>query len=275
MRGILHTARLDVAESIRARWFFLYTLVFAGLIVLLLMSGLTESRVMGFTGLSRLLLIYIQLCMGILPIFILLTTVRSVAGDREVGVFEYLLSLPVSLAGWYWGKVLGRFIVVFLPAFVAMIGALIWAYFRHGFLPWHEVLFNTGFLVALATCFLGIGMLVSSLTRSSELAQGLALMVWLVLLVFLDLILLGVMISEQFDPNFVIGIALLNPLQVFRTGGMLMFDPQLLLMGPAAYVILDHFGRTGFLIYALLYPMFVGVLAAIAGYIAFRRGDLA
>ena len=67
----------------------------------------TESRVLGFIGLSRLLVTYIQLTMAILPIFVLITTVRSVAGDREAGVYEYLLSLPVSLAAWFWGKILG------------------------------------------------------------------------------------------------------------------------------------------------------------------------
>ncbi len=76
---------------------------------------------MGFTGLSRLLVTYIQLSMAILPVFVLITTVRSVAGDREAGVFEYLLSLPVGLAAWFWGKLLGRFVVVFLPVFLAML----------------------------------------------------------------------------------------------------------------------------------------------------------
>ena len=62
----------------------------------------------GFTGLSRLMLTYIQLSMAILPIFVLITTVRSLAaGDREAGVFEYLLALPVPLGAWYWGKLAG------------------------------------------------------------------------------------------------------------------------------------------------------------------------
>ena len=101
------TAKLDVVESLRARWFMIYTLVFGGIVAMLFAFGLTESRVLGFIGLSRLLVTYIQLCMAILPIFVLITTVRSVAGDREAGVFEYLLSLPVSLSAWFWGKTAG------------------------------------------------------------------------------------------------------------------------------------------------------------------------
>ena len=123
MTGLWMTAKLDLAESFRARWFLVYSLVFGGALVLLLLSGLAESRVMGFSGLSRILIIYVQLCMAILPVFILLTTVRSVAGDREAGVIEYLLALPVSLSGWYWGKLTGRFVVVFAPVFLAMAAA--------------------------------------------------------------------------------------------------------------------------------------------------------
>ena len=118
MKQLWLTAKLDIVESLRARWFQIYTLVFGGIVALLFLFGLTESRVLGFIGLSRLLVTYIQLTMAILPIFVLITTVRSVAGDREAGVFEYLLSLPVGLGAWFWGKIVGRFIVVFAPVFL-------------------------------------------------------------------------------------------------------------------------------------------------------------
>ena len=98
MKHLVLTAYTDIVESMRARWFMVYSLVFGGIVVILFAFGLSESRIMGFTGLSRLLVTYIQLSMAILPIFVLITTVRSVAGDREAGIFEYMLSLPVSLA---------------------------------------------------------------------------------------------------------------------------------------------------------------------------------
>ncbi|KHD07382.1 ABC transporter permease [Candidatus Thiomargarita nelsonii] len=274
MKHFWLTALLDISESLRARWFLLYTTVFGGIIVLLFVFGLTESRIMGFTGLTRLLLTYIQLCMAILPVFVLISTVRSVAGDKEAGVFEYLLSLPVSLSAWYWGKMLGRFLVIFLPVFLAMVGAVIWAIWRQVAVPWDLFALYTGLLIALAWCFLGIGMLISSIARSVDIAQGTAFFIWLFLLLFLDLILLGVMIREQFAPEPLVLIALANPIQTFRTGAMLLFDPQLVLLGPTAYVILDLFGQTGFLIWSFAYPLVLGTVCAVTGYVVFRRGDL-
>ena len=191
MKNLWLTAKLDVVESLRARWFMIYTLVFGGIVAMLFAFGLTESRVLGFIGLSRLLVTYIQLCMAILPIFVLISTVRSVAGDREAGVFEYLLSLPVSLGAWFWGKLLGRYIVVFLPVFLAMLGATLWSLVQDIEVPWNMFLYYTGLLAAMAWCFLGIAMLLSTLARSTDVAQGAAFVVWLAMLLFLDLILLG------------------------------------------------------------------------------------
>jgi len=268
------TCRLDIAESLRSRWFAIYTLVFGSIVALLFLFGLTESRVLGFIGLSRLLVTYIQLTMAILPIFVLITTVRSVAGDREAGVFEYLLSLPVSLSAWFWGKIIGRYLVIFLPVAIAMAGAVAVALVRGIEVPWGMFVYYTALLAAMAACFLGIGMLISSLARTTDMAQGAAFLVWLTLLLFLDLILLGLIIQGKAPPQLAIGIALANPLQVFRTAALALFDPQLIVMGPAAYVILDNFGATGFMIYALIYPVAVGGACAFAGYQLFRRGDL-
>ena len=275
MKGhFLHTALLDVTESVRSRWFLVYTLIFGALVAGLFVFGLTESRVMGFTGLSRLLVTYIQLGMAVLPVFILITTVRSVAGDREAGVTEYLLSLPVPLAAWFWGRMAGRFLVVFLPVFLAMSAGTAWGWYRDLQVPWNLYLYYTLLLVALIWCFLGIGMLISALARTADVAQGTAFVVWLVLVLFMDIVLLGVMIRQQVPAETIVLIALANPLQAFRTAAFLLFDPQLVVLGASTFVILDWFGQAGFMLYACLYPVLLGTLAAATGYWVFRRGDL-
>lgn len=270
----LQTALLDVTESVRSRWFIVYSLIFGALVAGLFAFGVTESRIMGFTGLSRLLVTYIQLSMAVLPVFILITTVRSVAGDREAGVTEYLLSLPVPLAAWFWGKMAGRFLVVFVPVFLAMSAATAWGWYRDLEIPWDMYQYYTLLLVALIWCFLGIGMLISALARSADIAQGTAFIVWLILVLFMDLILLGVMIRQQVPAETIVMIALANPLQAFRTAAFLLFDPQLVILGASAFVILDAFGQTGYMAFACLYPIALGTLAAAGGYWVFRRGDL-
>jgi ABC-2 type transport system permease protein len=273
VKQLVQMARADIGESLRARWFLVYTIVFGGVMVGLFASGLTESRVMGFTGLSRLLVTYLQITMAILPLFMLITTVRSVVGDREAGVFEYILALPIGIGSWYWGKLVGRYLVVFIPVFGAMLAAVIWGMIQGVAIPWFQVLFYTGLLASLAWCFLGIGMLISTMSRSTDVAQGAAIIIWLFLLLFLDLILLGVLIQEGLPAESAVAISLVNPLQAFRTASMLLFDPQLVLLGPSAYVILDNFGQRGYLAWAMIYPILLGLLSAGAGFWIFKRGD--
>ena len=117
-------------------------------------------------------------------------------------------------------------------------------------------------------------MLLSTLARSADVAQASAFVLWLTLLLFLDLILLGVMIRNQLPPETAVAIALANPLQVFRTGAMMLLDQQLVMLGPSAYVILDAFGEVGYMVYALTYPVLLGTLCAFGGYVLFRRSDL-
>ncbi len=274
LRDLRLVGKLDIVESVHARWFLLYTVIFGSIVALLFIFGVTESQILGFMGLSRLLVTYIQICMAILPIFILVTTVRSVAGDREAGVFEYMLALPISLGGWFWGRMLGRFLVVFSPVFLAMAAGAGWGHYQKIPVPWDVFAIYTALLAALAWCFLGIGMLISTLARSVDVAQVAAFTVWLFLILFLDLILLGVLVQEQLPAETVISIALANPLQVFRTAAMMLFDPNLTLLGPSAFVILDAFGRTGYLLWAIGYPIFLGTFCAGTGFALFRRGDL-
>jgi ABC-2 type transport system permease protein len=134
--------------------------------------------------------------------------------------------------------------------------------------------YYTALLASIAACFLGIGMLISAVARTTDMAQGAAFMVWLTLLLFLDLILLGVMIQGKVAPEVAVGIALANPLQVFRTAALALFDPQLIVLGPSAFVILDNFGQVGYMVFALIYPTVLGLLTAALGYFLFRRGDL-
>jgi ABC-2 type transport system permease protein len=263
----------DIKESIRAWWFLVYTLVFGGTVALLFILGVTESQILGFMGLGRLLLTFIQLCIAILPVFVLVTTVRSIVSDRESHVLEYWLSMPIALGDYYWGKFLGRFLVTFLPVFAAMAGAAAWGVYQDISVPWSLFWMFSALLVSICGCFLGFGFLISTLTRHQEVALSVSLVLWLVLLAFLDLILIGVMLQERVSPEMVVGIALANPLQSFRTAAMALFDPRLAVLGPTADIILDFFGRIGFLAFAFFYPLILGFLSAFTGFMIFKRGD--
>ena len=272
--GIGLSMRLEMAESLRSRWFHFYALVAVGLMLLLIMTGVSESRVLGFTGLSRLLVTYIQITMAVLPLFIIVSTARSMVGDREAGNLEYMLAFPVSLRVWFWGRFLSRLVLVLAPVALSLGIAAAYGMVMGHAVPWAHVGLYAGLVAALAVAFLGLGFLISSMARSTEVALGTSLLVWLVLVALLDLLLLSVLIQERFISDYVIAVALANPLQSFRTASMILFDPQLILLGPSSYVILDHFGVTGYVVWAMGYPTVLGLILAWIGFWQFSRSDL-
>jgi ABC-2 type transport system permease protein len=93
-------------------------------------------------------------------------------------------------------------------------------------------------------------------------------------LLFIDLILLGLLIRQWMPPENIIAIALFNPLQLFRTAAMMLLDSQLVLLGQSVYVILDNSGKTGYLLWVLLYPVGMGAVCTWIGYHIFKRSDL-
>jgi len=274
MKNLFLIAYLDLKESIRAKWFVVYSLVFGGLIALFFIAGVTESQVMGFSGLSRLLLMYIQITIVILPIFILITTVRSISGDRDSHVLEYMLSFPISLKQYYWGKVIGRFITVFLPVFFAMVIAVVYGAMKGAAIPWSIFFLYTGLLFAMSSAFLGIAFFISSFVKSSEVALGLSFFIWIFLLAFIDIALISLMMQERMSSGLIIFISLINPMEIFRVAAISLFDPELTVMGPVAFYILDSMSQTLFVLVSIGYPLLLGLLFAFLGYKIFEKKDL-
>jgi ABC-2 type transport system permease protein len=274
MKNLFLIAYLDVKESLRSKWFYVYSVVFGGLMALFFITGVSDSVVMGFTGLSRMLLIFIQVTIIILPIFILITTVKSISGDRESNVLEYMLSFPVSLKDYYWGKMLGRFLTVFMPVFLALLLGVVFGLFKGGEMPWEMVFLYSALLFSLSFVFLGLAFFLSTIVKSTDIALGSSFVVWIVMLAFIDIALMGLMLQNRMSDGLIVGLAMLNPIEVFRVGAISLFDPELTVIGPVAYYLLDTLGGTLLMLYAIVYPILIGVLLSYFGYIAFRKKDL-
>ena len=274
MNNLLLIAYLDLKESIRAKWFLVYSLVFGGMIALFFIAGVTESQVMGFSGLSRLLLMYIQVTIVILPIFILITTVRSISGDRDNHILEYMLSFPISLRQYYWGKIIGRFITVYLPVLFAMVVAIIYGFTKGAEIPWDIFFLYTGLLFALSSAFLGIAFFISSFVKSSEVALGIAFFIWIALLAFIDIALISLMMQQRMNEELIIFIAMINPMEIFRVAAISLFDPELTVMGPVAFYILDSMSQATFVFLSIAYPVLLGMLFAFFGFVIFKKKDL-
>ncbi len=273
-KGMFQIFKADVQQNLRSKSFWLYTGFFALFVAVMFMTGITESQVIGFVGLSRLMVTFIQVSMVILPIYVLVSTVRSLVGDKENGVLEYTLSVPISFSQYYWGKFWSRFFVIYLPVVLALFGAVIWGLIKKLDVPWDLFFLYVFLLASMIFFFLGLSMYLSARSRSQENALGISFMLWVFLVAFMDILLIGMMLRWRINADLIIGLALLNPLQTFRTGSLILFDPKLTVMGPVSYYILDTVSRTTFIAYSLLYPLIFGLILAFLGNRYFNRHDV-
>ncbi|ASM38100.1 MAG: ABC transporter permease [Campylobacter sputorum] len=275
MQNIFMIAFLDLKESFRSKWFLLYFLIFISIISTFFATGVTNSRVMGFSGLSRLLLLFIQICIIILPIFVLISTVKTILKDRDLNILEYLLSFPISYEEYYYGKAFGRMVAVFLPVFLSVVITIIWEAISGSSIPWDIFLLYTGIIFCMCFAFIGISFLISSIAKTQEVGTAIAFFIWLLMLAFLDIILIGFLMKTRVNPDIIFTIALLNPIETFRIAAISLFDPQLSVIGSTAYFILHNFGRFNFILFAHIYPIFIGLVSLLIGFYIFKNKDLA
>jgi ABC-type transport system involved in multi-copper enzyme maturation, permease component len=110
--------------------------------------------------------------------------------------------------------------------------------------------------------------------KNQETGQGVAFLLWLIMLAFIDLALIGLLMRSSVDEYTIYAIAMLNPIELFRIAALSLFDPNLAVIGTASYFILGAFSKTVFVAYAISYPLVLGIILLICGYFAFSKKDL-
>ncbi|HQY64112.1 MAG TPA: ABC transporter permease, partial [Polyangiaceae bacterium] len=219
--------RLEIAEAMRSRWLVftavVYGLVFAGFVWL----GLRESRVMGFTGLSRVVLNVSNAIVLVVPLVALIATSQVIVKARHSGYFELMLSQPVRRSEWFVSAVASRLAVIVGPLLVLFAAALV------GSALGAQPDAATGPIVArclavtvsLAWAFIGIGFWISASARTPERATVLALLAWVVASALHDFALIGALLRVRLPPEVVFVLAAANPVESARIAVLSGVDP--------------------------------------------------
>ena len=189
-------------------------------------------------------------------------------------MLEYILSFPLSLREYYFGKALGRTFVVFVPLLFALLLCVIVGFIKGVAIPWSVLTLYFGLLFSLSIIFLSLGFFISSVIKNQETGQGVAFLLWLIMLAFIDLALIGLLMRSSVDEYVIYAIAILNPIELFRIAALSLFDPNLAVIGTASYFILSTFPKATFVAYAIIYPLLLGIILLVCGYFAFSKKDL-
>ncbi len=233
LRNVLVLKGKELRDAWRNRWFVLYAVTFVGLALAMAWVSVAGIMGSGFAALGRTAASLVNLVVLIVPLMGLTLGAGAIAGDRERGLLLYTLAQPVSLgeivAAKFWGlasALLAALLVGFGAATLIIAGPG-----AGGEIGPFVAFLGLSMLIALAMASLGL--LISSLSSSAATASGVALFVWLLLVLLGDLGLMGTALVLELDASTLLVAALLNPLQVFKLAAVVAIRGGAEVLGPA------------------------------------------
>lgn len=222
MRPMLLVAAKEIQESLRNRWVLAMTALLAALALSLTFLGSAPTGTVGARALDVVIVSLSSLTIFLVPLVALLISHDAIVGETERGTMLLLLSYPVSRGQVLLGKFIGHLaILAFATALGYGTAAVTLAASGAAIDPasWRAFAIMIGTSILLGAVFLAIGYLVSVLVRERATAAGIAIGVWLLLVVVFDMALLGVLVADQgrvISSSVLSGLLLLNPTDVYR-----------------------------------------------------------
>jgi Cu-processing system permease protein len=222
MRNILVIAAKEIQEGLRNRWVFATTALLATLALTLTFLGSAPTGNVGAGALDVVIVSLSSLTIFLVPLIALLISHDAIVGEMERGTMLLLLSYPVGR----WQVLVGKFaahlaILAFAAVFGygAAAGALALTGAAVDAASWIAFGAMVGSSVLLGAVFVAIGYLVSALVQQRGTAAGIAIGIWLVLVLIYDMALLGLLVADQgqyISAGLLNALLLANPTDVYR-----------------------------------------------------------
>lgn len=241
--NILILTQKEIRDARRNRWLLLYAIAFAGLAAALAWLALAGMGNYGLAGFGRTAASLINLILLIVPLMGLTLGALSVAAEREKGTLIYLLAQPISKTELMLGKFLGLALSLLaaLALGFGLTGLLIALQSGGADGRIYLTLVALTFLLSLAS--LSLGFLISVTVQRSATAVGIALFLWLLLVFFGDLGVMGTAVILRLSVNELFALSLTNPLQIFKIAAIWNIQNNLELLGPAGIYAMRTYGQ--------------------------------
>ncbi|MCC7281846.1 MAG: ABC transporter permease [Acetobacteraceae bacterium] len=230
MRTIAIIALKEIQEGLRNRWVLATTLLLAGLALSLAFLGSAPAGNIRAGRLDVVVVSLSSLSIFLLPLIALLISHDAVVGEMERGTMILLLSYPVGRHQVILGKFCGHALIL---AFATAIGygaaAAALAITDATVLKasWYSFAAMIGASIMLGAVFIAIGYLISSLVRDRGTAAGIAVGVWLVMVLVFDMTLLGILVVDQgrtITAQMLETLLFLNPTDLYRLVNLTGFN---------------------------------------------------
>ncbi len=217
-RQVAIIAAKELRERIRNRWVLAMAIVFALFALLIAYFGAAQQGAVGFRGIEVTIASLTSLVIYLVPIIVFILGYDAIAGERERGSLDLLLSLPLTRFELLFGKFIGlaaAFAVSTLSGFGLAAAAV--AYQANAIDIYYFARFMLSALL-LGMAFLSMAVMVSVLAADRARAGAAAIALWFFFVLVFDLALLGALVltGGQAGGEILPYLLLANPADVFR-----------------------------------------------------------
>lgn len=260
MRTTILIAKATFRESLRNKWVTTFSAAFTVLALLLPFAGGSELGL--FSSFDRSSVMLLHILMIFVPLVGFTLGAQMVSGDRENGTLVYLLSHPMSKRDIFLGKFAG---VVWALAAALTTGFALAALGMAAAGSGQAFPFLVMWVMALLFIVIcvAMGMVVSVLSENRGKAVGTAVMGWLLFTVFSDLGLMGTAYVLRLRSEGIVGLTLLNPVEVFKITVVKLLATNLEVLGSGGMYLDMAFGRA---LAPLLVLWLVGITLGCLGF---------
>jgi ABC-2 type transport system permease protein len=274
-RELVALVRLEFSELMRSRWIVCSTGVYTVLAAVLVLAGMRESVVLGFGGMSRVMLSFSHVLLMVLPLLALTASVQVVNRARDDGTMELLFSQPRSRTGYLFAVSATRYLLLIAPlaALLLTMGVLAHVWFGEN-IPWSMMVRTIAVSAMLLWAFTGVGIAISVYARHQALAVTWGMLTWLVSIALLDLALIGLLLQWRVDARSLFVLASINPVQAARLALLSGIETDLGVLGPVGFFLAHRVGTSTLLALGLLWPFVVGTGAWLLAWRRFNKHDL-
>jgi Cu-processing system permease protein len=242
LENIFILTQKEMRDAARNRWLLLYAVAFGALSLALAWMALSGGGQIGLAGYGRTAATLINLVLLIVPLMGLTLGALSLAGEREQGTLAYLMAQPINRSEMLLGKFLGLGLALCAALGLGFGATALLIALNGGGGPAGTYLTLVALACLLALVSLALGFLISAAARRGATAVGIGLFLWLLLVFFGDLGLMGTALVLRIDVQQLFALSLLNPLQVFKLAAALDLRGNLELFGPAGVYAMRTFG---------------------------------
>jgi Cu-processing system permease protein len=275
MSALWTVALAEFQEGLRNRWVLSAIAILATLAFSLALLGSAPIGETRASALSVTTVSLASLSIYLIPLIALTLSFDAIVGEHERGTLLLLLTYPIARWQVVAGKFLGHLSI--LACAIGLGYGSVGVYLAIKSAPavgeWAMFGSMMASTLLLGGVFVALGYLISVLVSARATAAGVAMAVWLFIVVLYDLLLLGLVLadSEQTMSSSLFGsLILLNPADVYRLFNLAGSEAASMVAGTSG--IMDTSYTSPSLLLGLLAVWMV--LPLLAAILIFQRREL-